>query len=63
MTKVDLLPYVPFQADLAEANARQIHPGIEIVRVSSTSGAGLDEWLRWLNGRPAAKRPARPFAD
>jgi hydrogenase nickel incorporation protein HypB len=49
MTKVDLLPYVPFQADVAEKNARQIHPGIEIVRVSATTGCGMDTWLRWLD--------------
>jgi len=48
MTKVDLLPYVPFKAYVAEANARQIHPGIEIVRVSSTTGTGMEGWLGWL---------------
>jgi hydrogenase nickel incorporation protein HypB len=45
MTIVDLLLYVPFQADVAEANARSIHPNIEIVRVSSTSKTRLDGWL------------------
>jgi len=49
MTKVDLLPYVPFKADLAEQNARQIHPEIEVVRVSVTTGAGMDRWLGWLD--------------
>ena len=48
MTKVDLLPYVPFDAGLAEKNARQIHPGMEIVRVSSTTGTGMDGWFGWL---------------
>ena len=50
LTKIDLLPYVPFQPELAEANARTIHPEIEIVRVSSLRNTGLDEWLRWLDG-------------
>jgi hydrogenase nickel incorporation protein HypB len=58
MTKVDLLPYVPFNAEAAEANAREIHPRIEIVRVSSTTGEGIEGWLRWLNRRPAAEPPA-----
>ncbi len=53
MTKIDLLPYVPFRADVAERNARQIHPGIEIVRVSSTTGAGMEDWLRWLRAASA----------
>jgi len=49
ITKVDLLPYVPFQAHVAEANARSIHPGIEIVRVSSLLKTGLDGWLEWID--------------
>jgi len=48
LTKVDLLPYVPFRLDDAIANARSIQPGIEILQVSATTGAGIDDWLRWL---------------
>ena len=57
ITKIDLLPYVPFQASVAEANARSIHPDLEIVQVSSTLKTGLDEWLEWIN-RQAAAIPA-----
>jgi hydrogenase nickel incorporation protein HypB len=53
LTKIDLLPYVPFNADTAEANARLVHPGLEIVRASSTSEGGLDGWLAWLKKRMA----------
>ena len=48
ITKTDLLPYVPFDIAKAEENARKVHPGVEIVRVSCTAGDGLQEWLRWL---------------
>jgi len=51
LTKIDLLPYVPFNANTAEANARLVHPGMEIVRVSSTVEGGLDAWLAWLEQR------------
>jgi len=54
MTKIDLLPYVPFRPELAEANARSIHPDIEIVRLSSTTKVGLDGWLQWIDARAAA---------
>ena len=54
MTKVDLLPYLPFQAHVAEANARTVHPGIEIVRVSSASRTGLDDWVEWIEHRASA---------
>lgn len=48
LNKIDLLPYVPFNADQAKANARKVHPGMEILDVSCTTGAGLDEWMNWL---------------
>jgi hydrogenase nickel incorporation protein HypB len=48
LNKVDLLPYVPFDVNAAEENARKVHPGMEIVKVSCLRGNGLDEWLTWL---------------
>jgi len=51
ITKTDLLPYVPFDIAQAEENARKVHPGMEIVRVSCTAGDGLKEWLQWLERR------------
>jgi len=53
LSKVDLLPYVPFDADLAKNNARSVHPGIEIIETSS-KGSGLDEWMKWLEDKLAA---------
>jgi hydrogenase nickel incorporation protein HypB len=67
LNKIDLLPHVSFKLDLARENARSINSGIEIIEVSCTTGAGLDEWLTWLAARAAKKRaseartgPARP---
>jgi hydrogenase nickel incorporation protein HypB len=51
LTKVDLLPYVPFNAELARDNARRVNPQIEIIDVSSTTGEGLDGWMQWLLSR------------
>ena len=53
LSKVDLLPYVPFDAELAKKNARSVHPGIEIIETSS-KGDGLDEWIKWLEEKLAA---------
>jgi len=53
LTKIDLLPYVPFSAEAAEANARKVHPGMEIIHASSTTENGLDAWLTWLKRRIA----------
>jgi len=60
VTKTDLLPYVPFDIVKAEENARKVHPGVEIVRVSCTAGDGLSEWLQWLERK---KRAVREKAD
>jgi hydrogenase nickel incorporation protein HypB len=51
VTKIDLLPYVRFDIAQAEANARCVHPGIEILRVSSTSGEGIPQWINWCEER------------
>jgi hydrogenase nickel incorporation protein HypB len=59
LNKVDLLPYVPFDPRLALENARKIHPDIEIVETSCTTGAGLDKWLGWLVGRAKSKKAAK----
>jgi len=57
ITKTDLLPYVPFDINAAEENARRVHPGIEIVKVSCLTGNGLHEWLTWLEQRRRAVKP------
>ena len=51
LTKIDLLPYVPFSAEFAKENARRVHPQMEILELSSTTGEGLDQWMTWLKGR------------
>jgi hydrogenase nickel incorporation protein HypB len=51
LNKIDLLPYVAFDSETAAANARSIHPGIEILNTSCTTGEGLDSWYRWIQGR------------
>jgi hydrogenase nickel incorporation protein HypB len=54
LTKIDLLPHVPFDMEKARANARAVHPGIEILEVSCSTGAGMNEWLAWLEMRKEA---------
>jgi hydrogenase nickel incorporation protein HypB len=59
LTKLDLLPYVPFNLAAAEENARRVHPGIEILEVSCLTGAGMAEWRAWIEKRRGAVRPER----
>jgi hydrogenase nickel incorporation protein HypB len=51
LNKIDLLPYVPFDPGRAREFARSIHPGIEILEVSCTTGVGLEEWVQWIERR------------
>jgi hydrogenase nickel incorporation protein HypB len=63
LTKVDLLPYVPFDAGLARENAHRVNPQIEIIDVSSTTGEGLDRWMNWLQRRQLKKAGASVQAE
>ncbi len=56
LNKIDLLPYVPFDINAAAENARKVHPGMEIVKVSSLTGAGLHEWITWLEAKRKAHK-------
>ncbi|MGA3088255.1 MAG: hydrogenase nickel incorporation protein HypB [Terriglobales bacterium] len=57
LSKIDLLPYVPFDLEAAAENARKVHPGMEIVKVSCLNGDGVQEWMTWLEQRRRASRP------
>jgi len=58
LNKIDLLPYVPFKVAVARECANQVHPGIEILETSCTTGAGLDQWQAWLEERRLKPRTA-----
>lgn len=48
LNKVDLLPHLTFNANLAIEYARRVNPDLKVIRTSSTSGEGFEEWLNWL---------------
>jgi hydrogenase nickel incorporation protein HypB len=51
LNKIDLLPYVPFNPEAAVENAQRVHPEIEVVKISCTTGEGLDSWVNWIEKR------------
>ncbi len=63
LNKIDLLPYVPFDIAAAEENARKVHPGMEIVKVSCLTGNGLHEWMMWLGERLLAHEALQKTAS
>ncbi|HTS75372.1 MAG TPA: hydrogenase nickel incorporation protein HypB [Bryobacteraceae bacterium] len=62
LNKIDLLPHVPFQLELALENARSINPDIEIIQTSCITGAGFDPWMKWLDRRRAQKKASATLA-
>jgi hydrogenase nickel incorporation protein HypB len=48
INKMDLLPYVDFDVETCLDYARQVNPNIQALRVSATTGAGMEDWYRWL---------------
>ena len=59
LNKCDLLPYLEFDADLAEANARRVNPNLTVFRVSASSGDGLSAWVSWIEAGLEAQRGKR----
>jgi hydrogenase nickel incorporation protein HypB len=59
VNKCDLLPYLAFDVDKALEYAHRIKPGLEVIRVSATSGEGMEDWLAWLEKGAAAARDQR----
>ena len=60
LSKIDLLPHVPFDMAAARDNAQRVHPEIEILELSATSGAGMETWLEWLEARRRQAQSAAP---
>ena len=54
VNKLDLLPHVKFDVDACERAARAVNPKLEILRVSATTGQGLDRWYDWVRAQRAA---------
>ena len=59
LNKVDLLPYVSFDCDLAIGYARRVNPTLQVIQLSATTGEGFEQWLAWLEAGCAARRGKR----
>jgi hydrogenase nickel incorporation protein HypB len=48
VNKIDLLPYVDFDLDRCREYATSVHPGVEVLPLSVTTGEGRSRWYDWL---------------
>lgn len=55
ISKTDLLPHVDFDVERCVAAARAANPRLRVVALSSRTGAGIDEWLAWLDELPGGR--------
>ncbi|MGW4090507.1 hydrogenase nickel incorporation protein HypB [Nocardia sp. NPDC004750] len=58
VNKTDLLPYVDFDLDRCREYIHSIHPGVEVLPLSVSSGEGLSTWYDWLAEQRRAAGPA-----
>jgi hydrogenase nickel incorporation protein HypB len=58
LTKIDLAQAVEFDGEAARRNIRSVRPGMEILEVSSKTGAGMDAWMEFLEARMRRRSPA-----
>jgi hydrogenase nickel incorporation protein HypB len=51
LTKIDLLPALgDISVARIEENLAAVMPHPAVIHVSATTGAGIDQWVRWLDG-------------
>jgi len=60
ITKIDLLPYVPFDMIAVREHLAGLNPSGTVFEVSSTTGEGVEPWVDYLGARLEAKRAATP---
>jgi hydrogenase nickel incorporation protein HypB len=58
LNKIDLLPHLDFDVDLAIANARAVNPDLRFFLTSARTGEGMDEWLQFVRDQAARLEPA-----
>jgi hydrogenase nickel incorporation protein HypB len=51
LNKIDLLPYLEYDAEDAVKNIQQIHPDMPIFRLSGKTEEGFGPWLAWLRNK------------
>jgi hydrogenase nickel incorporation protein HypB len=49
VNKIDLMDWVDFNRDLFCESVRALNPQAPIFELSCRNGAGIDDWIAWLN--------------
>ena len=55
LNKIDLLPYLDYEKDLAVESIQKIHPDMPVFEMSAKTGDGFDAWIDWLKQQVSEK--------
>jgi len=58
VSKIDLLPYVPFNMDYFQKGVEVLNPGVTTFPISAKTGEGMDAWVDWLVKKVAPENKA-----
>lgn len=56
LTKMDLVPYIPFDMDLYKNDLKHLNPNVNYIEVEALQGKGIDEWVRLIESWIKEKR-------
>lgn len=48
LNKIDLLPYLDFNAQEAVDNMKKVHPGMPVFPLSAKTEEGFEPWIEWI---------------
>jgi hydrogenase nickel incorporation protein HypB len=54
LTKLDLLPHLDVRVEAVKDALARVMPDLALVPISARNGAGMAEWIAWLEARRAA---------
>ncbi|NPA57698.1 MAG: hydrogenase nickel incorporation protein HypB [Aquificae bacterium] len=56
ITKTDLLPYFDFSVEKAVEEARRLNPKVDVLTVSTKTGEGMEDWIKYLQLKSALRK-------
>jgi hydrogenase nickel incorporation protein HypB len=59
LTKIDLLPHIPFDLKKFRQAIRRVNPAAPLIELSAITGRGLEQWLQWLRRQVPSRDDSR----
>jgi hydrogenase nickel incorporation protein HypB len=56
-----LLPHVPFELERFLAGVGEVSTATDVLKLSATTGEGLQAWFAWLRARMVQRSVGRPL--